>query len=86
MKDEPVNEKETLINNLFTQEMGFSLVVDMLIKAAKPIIGHNMIYDIIYLYNQFIGVLPEEYSDFIVKVSINSILLYIVESLFPTCL
>jgi poly(A)-specific ribonuclease len=44
--------------------MGFSLVVEALIKAQKPIIGHNMIYDIIYLYNQFIGPLPANYADF----------------------
>jgi hypothetical protein len=36
---------------MYEKEMGFSLVVDELIQAKKPIIGHNMIYDIIYLYN-----------------------------------
>lgn len=36
---------------MFEREMGFSLVVEFLIGAKKPIIGHNMIYDIIYLYN-----------------------------------
>lgn len=48
--------------------MGFSLVVEELIKAKKPIIGHNMIYDIAYLYNQFIDNLPKEYCDFIKRV------------------
>lgn len=50
-------------------EMGFSLVVEELINAKKPIVGHNMIYDIGYLYNQFIEPFPEEYSEFIQKVS-----------------
>lgn len=50
--------------------MGFSLVVEELISAKKPIVGHNMMYDIIYLYNQFIGKLPEHYSDFIPIVSL----------------
>jgi poly(A)-specific ribonuclease len=45
--------------------MGFSFVVEALIKAQKPLIGHNMIYDIIYLYNQCIGPLPPTYNDFI---------------------
>jgi hypothetical protein len=36
---------------LFEKEMGFSLIVEELMAAKKPIIGHNMIYDIIYLYN-----------------------------------
>jgi hypothetical protein len=38
--------------------MGFSLVVEELINAKKPVIGHNMIYDVLYLYNQFIDDLP----------------------------
>lgn len=45
--------------------MGFTLVVEELIKAKKPVVGHNMIYDIIYLYNQFIGDLPLTYIEFI---------------------
>lgn len=50
---------------MFTDEMGFSLVVEELANAKKPIIGHNMSYDIIYLYNQFIDTLPDSYSEFI---------------------
>jgi len=45
--------------------MGFALVVQELTKARKPVVGHNMIYDIIYLYNQFIGDLPQTYIEFI---------------------
>jgi len=45
--------------------MGFSLIVQMVINAKKPLIGHNMIYDIIYLYNQFIDDLPLTYQEFI---------------------
>ena len=49
--------------------MGFALVVEMLIKRMKqvqvPIVGHNMIYDIIFLYNQFIAPLPETYDEFV---------------------
>lgn len=50
---------------MFVKEMGFSLIVEYLMQAQKPIIGHNMIYDIIYLYNQFIGELPDTYAEFI---------------------
>jgi predicted CopG family antitoxin len=39
------------IDYLYQVEMGFSEVIRELIAAKKPIIGHNMIYDIIYLYN-----------------------------------
>lgn len=51
--------------------MGFSLVVEMLAEAKKPIVGHNMIYDILYLYNQFVDELPDTYIDFITKVIIT---------------
>lgn len=44
--------------------MGFSLVIEAMIQAKKPIIGHNCMYDWIYLYNQFIGPLPETYLQF----------------------
>ena len=56
-------KKET--DDLFIKEMGFALVVEELIAAKKPVIGHNMIYDVIYLYNQFIDDLPETYPEFI---------------------
>ena len=66
------------IDELYTKEMGFSLVVDMLVQARKPIIGHNMIYDVIYLYNQFIDDLPDTYAEFSKKVkeSVSLILDY----------
>ena len=47
---------------MHTSEMGFSLVVKILIEAKKPIVGHNMIYDIFYLYNQFIDDMPPTYQ------------------------
>ena len=50
-------------------EMGFSCVVKKLIEVQKQkpiaIVGHNLIYDVIYFYNQFIGPLPETYADFV---------------------
>ena len=68
MHVEEDKESERLVEELYMKEMGFSLVVDELIRARKPIIGHNMIYDIIYLYNQFIDDLPDTYLEFIAKV------------------
>ena len=52
------------IEDLFIKEMGFALVVEELIAAKKPVIGHNMIYDVIYLYNQFVDDLPDTYPEF----------------------
>jgi poly(A)-specific ribonuclease len=45
--------------------MGFSLVIEEIINAKKPLIGHNCIYDWLYVYNQFVDKLPETYDEFI---------------------
>lgn len=52
---------------MFIQEMGFSLIVEAMINnlKKKPLIGHNLIYDILYFYNQFIDKLPDTYMEFI---------------------
>lgn len=36
---------------LFNLEMGFSLVIEAIINAKVPVIGHNCMYDWLYLYN-----------------------------------
>lgn len=46
------------------QEMGFTRVVEMLIESRRPMVGHNMIHDLVYIYNQFIDVLPDTYINF----------------------
>lgn len=55
------------IEKIYQQEMGFSIVVEHMIKTckSKPIIGHNPMYDLLYFYNQFIAPLPTTYSQFI---------------------
>ena len=35
---------------MVTYELGFALVVEELIKAKKPLIGHNMFLDMLFLY------------------------------------
>lgn len=44
--------------------MGFTLVIEEIIKAKKPLIGHNCMYDWLYVYNQFIAELPETFAEF----------------------
>ena len=48
-------------------ELGFSLVVQELIKFKKPLVGHNMFLDILFLYHQFIDDLPDLLEDFILE-------------------
>jgi DNA polymerase III epsilon subunit-like protein len=48
--------------------MGISLLIKELIESRKPIVGHNFIYDIGFLYHQFIDTLPGTYEQFKSKV------------------
>ena len=49
---------------LFDQEFGFSRIVEMLIESKLPLIGHNCMYDICFLFRQFIAPLPETWGEF----------------------
>jgi poly(A)-specific ribonuclease len=55
------------IEILYEQELGFTKVIEMIMKSKKPIIGHNMIMDIGFIYRQFISdknELPKNYNEF----------------------
>ena len=52
------------IINLYRNEIGFSLIIEEMINSKKPLIGHNCIYDICFLYDQFIGPLPSTFLKF----------------------
>lgn len=59
-----------LKDDFLKAELGFTVVVQEMLDAFKKnpncgLIGHNMIYDVIYFYNQFIGPLPDTYEQFI---------------------
>ena len=54
-------------SKLMREQMGFSLVVEAIIKAKKPLVGHNAMYDWLYLFNQFVAPLPPTYAEFIAK-------------------
>jgi len=62
-------EEDELFDRLYKLEMGFALVVEEMIavmsKGGCPLVGHNCMYDFIYLYNQFIGPLPSTYKEYI---------------------
>ena len=58
------------IQKLYDTELGFSKVIEEIMTTGrkKPIIGHNPIYDMGFLYRQFLsptGDLPENYLEFI---------------------
>ncbi len=55
---------EAVVREQVNRELGFSLVMEMLMEAKKPMVGHNMIYDMLFFYSQFIADLPATYSEF----------------------
>lgn len=54
---------------MMIQEFGFSLIVEAILNKVQktPIIGHNLMYDVLYFYTQFIGNLPETYLEFLAE-------------------
>ena len=53
-KESTLNEQvnpNTAKEHLFLWEMGFSLVVKAIIEAKKPLVGHNCMYDWLYMWN-----------------------------------
>lgn len=66
------SNKELNIDNVgqyVNQELGFSVYIEKLIKTKKPMIGHNLDYDIMFLYDKFIGDLPDTITEFKSKMS-----------------
>ena len=73
-KSQPETEKvpltrEERIEKMMIQEFGFSLIVEAILNKVQktPIIGHNLMYDVLYFYAQFIGNLPETYLEFLAE-------------------
>lgn len=50
--------------------IGFRKVIDLIVKAQKPIIGHNLFMDICHIMKQFlIEGLPETLREFLAEIS-----------------
>uniref|UniRef100_A0A8C2P2D8 Poly(A)-specific ribonuclease PNLDC1 n=2 Tax=Capra hircus TaxID=9925 RepID=A0A8C2P2D8_CAPHI len=50
---------------------GFSVFFQMLVKARKPLVGHNMMMDLLHLHEKFFRPLPESYDEF--KLNIHNL-------------
>nr|XP_012306679.1 poly(A)-specific ribonuclease PNLDC1 isoform X2 [Aotus nancymaae] len=57
--------------NIILSAKGFSVFFHMLVKAQKPLVGHNMMMDLLYLHEKFFRPLPESYDQF--KQNIHSL-------------
>jgi hypothetical protein len=53
---------------MMEEELGFSRVIQLIMDCKKPLIGHNMMYDLGFIYRQFVskdGSLPTNFDLFI---------------------
>ncbi|XP_046840547.1 poly(A)-specific ribonuclease PNLDC1-like isoform X2 [Xenia sp. Carnegie-2017] len=57
------NYKEQ-INRIVEHCCGFSRVFDLLVKFKKPLLGHNIFTDVLFMYEKFHKALPDEYHQF----------------------
>ena len=48
--------------------VGFSRVLEMIAQSRLPVCGHNMLLDLTYTIEHFVGPLPERWEDFKSKV------------------
>lgn len=68
-KRELVKIKEGLLKTISRELMGVSEVVMAIIDAKLPIVGHNALYDLMYLYHYFVADLPRTYEGFKAAIS-----------------
>ncbi|KAL2716039.1 pre-piRNA 3'-exonuclease trimmer-like isoform X1 [Vespula squamosa] len=60
-------EGEVLDKALLDSFVGFSKVFKLLVELKKPIVGHNILLDLMYMYKLFYKPLPKRYNEFKVE-------------------
>lgn len=60
----PQENKEFTDDEQIFNELGVSIVFSAILAARKPIVLHNGLFDLGYLYSHFINTLPETLSEF----------------------
>lgn len=73
---------ETDLENTLNEELGFSTYIEMISQAKKPIVGHNLIFDLMFIFDKFIGDLPDKFIDF--KQSLHKHFPIIIDNKFIT--
>ena len=64
INDNLTEEQQKKIDTKCKKELGFTRVIEILSSAKKPIIGHNMLFDVAFIYEQFVAPLPGSYTEF----------------------
>jgi poly(A)-specific ribonuclease len=56
--------KDQTSSNTLIDVIGFSYVIQQISRCGKPLIGHNIMLDLVHIIDQFIMPLPREYERF----------------------
>lgn len=56
------DENKSLEADLMDSLLGFSRLFKLLVELQKPIVGHNLLLDLMIMYNQFHEQLPSKFS------------------------
>ena len=59
-KEQKKKEKQELL----FEAKGFTNIFELLLKHKNKLVGHNMYFDILFLFSHFIEPLPSNYQDF----------------------
>ena len=58
------NDQKSSKSFFLHNPLGMTLIIDLMTRLRKPLIFHNGLHDIMYIYNSFIADLPEDADDF----------------------
>ena len=51
-------------NDIAEESLGFSKIIQSIIHFKKPLVGHNVLLDLMHIIHQFVAPLPSNYEDF----------------------
>ena len=63
-KAEYLEAMDVMINKKLHEAIGFTHIIRLMRKYKRPIVGHNLVLDIMYVYEKFFRPLPDSYDDF----------------------
>ena len=63
-KEEFLQALEHSANQKLREAIGFTHIIRLMRKYKKPIVGHNLLMDILFIYEKFFESLPDSYTDF----------------------
>jgi len=63
-RDKLSKEQNAQVEEIYKRELGFTRIIQLLQSSKKPLVGHNLFFDVAFLYEQFIGRLPKTFAEF----------------------